>query len=69
MPTIHGVTSFKSLRSRAERILLGGRELWMASLEDILRSKRAAGRPRDLAVLDILERTLREKQKTKGETF
>jgi len=31
-----------------------------AWLADIIRSKRAAGRPRDLAVLDVLEKTLEE---------
>jgi hypothetical protein len=62
MPVIHGVKSFNSLRSRAEKIRLGKRELWVANLSDIIASKRAAGRPRDQAVLDILERTLREKE-------
>jgi hypothetical protein len=62
MPVIHGVKSFGSLRSRAEKIELGKRELWVAHLSDIIASKRAAGRPRDIAVLDILEKTLREKE-------
>src|SRR5881296_3670271 len=35
MPVIHGVKSFDSLRSRAEKIELGGRSLWIASLTDI----------------------------------
>lgn len=61
MPTIHGVKSFNSLRSRAEELDLGGHRLWVAHLADIVASKRAAGRPRDKAVLDILETTLREK--------
>jgi predicted nucleotidyltransferase len=64
MPAIHGVKSFNSLRSRAERIKLGGRGLWIAGLGDIIASKRAAARPRDNAVLEILEKTLREKSKT-----
>jgi hypothetical protein len=63
MPSIHGVKSFNSLRSRAEKIALGGHGLWVADLSDIIASKRAAGRPRDRAVLDILEITLREKNK------
>lgn len=61
MPVIHGVRSFNSLRSRAEKIELNGRPLWVAHLSDIIASKRAAGRPRDRAVLEILEKTLREK--------
>lgn len=63
MPVIHGVKSFNSLRSRAEKIELGGHRLWVANLSDIIASKRAAGRPRDKAVLEILENTLREKEK------
>ncbi|MBI2929799.1 MAG: hypothetical protein HYY24_29420 [Verrucomicrobia bacterium] len=61
MPAIHGVKSFNSLRSRAEKIELAGHSLWVAHLADIIASKRAAGRPRDKAVLEILEKTLREK--------
>lgn len=62
MGAIHGVRSLASLRARAERVTFQGADLWIASLEDIITSKKAAGRPRDLAVLDILTRTLREKQ-------
>jgi hypothetical protein len=63
MPAIHGVKSFNSLRSRAEKVRLGGCDLWVAHLSDIIASKRAAGRPRDKAVLPILDKTLREKSK------
>jgi predicted nucleotidyltransferase len=63
MPTIHGVKSFNSLRSRAEAVEIVGRKLWVAHLSDIIASKRAANRPRDRAVLEILQKTLREKQK------
>jgi predicted nucleotidyltransferase len=68
MPAIHGVKSFNSLRSRAEKIKLGGHDLWVAGLADIIASKRAAARPRDKAVLEILEKTLREKSKATGQT-
>ncbi len=68
MPVIHGVKSFNSLRSRAQKIELGGRDLWVAHLADIIASKRAAGRPRDRAVLDILEKTLREKSHSPSKT-
>src|SRR5262249_29911115 len=61
MPAIHGVKSLNSLWSRDERIDLGGHRLWVAHLADILASKRAAARPRDKDVLQILEKTLREK--------
>ena len=60
MATIHGVRSFEGLRERASRVDIGGATILVASLADIIRSKRAARRPRDLAVLEILERTLAE---------
>lgn len=66
MPVIHGVRSFNSLRSRAELMRLGRGEIWVAGLRDIIASKRAAGRPRDKAVLEILEKTLHEKSKPKA---
>jgi hypothetical protein len=62
MPVIHGIKSFNSLRSRAEKIELGGHTLWVAHLADVIASKRAAGRPRDRAALDILEKTLSAKE-------
>src|SRR5215469_6963330 len=64
MPAIHGVKSFNSLRSRAAQVALGKQKVWVADLADIIASKRAAGRPRDKAVLEILEKTLHEKAKT-----
>ncbi|MBM3880084.1 MAG: hypothetical protein FJ387_10250 [Verrucomicrobia bacterium] len=64
MPVIHGVKSFNSLRSRAERLETGGARIWVSSLADIIVSKRAANRPRDRAVLEILEATLREKNQS-----
>jgi hypothetical protein len=41
---------------------IAGLPLCVADLEDSIASKRAAGRPRDRAVLEILEATLREKR-------
>jgi hypothetical protein len=67
MSRLHGVRSFEGLRSRAEAVKFGEHELKIASLADIIKSKRATGRARDLAVLEILERTLDEKEKPKGE--
>jgi hypothetical protein len=61
MTTIHGVKSFASLRAGARAVDFSGHKLLVADLADIIRSKRAAGRPRDKAVLDILERALDEK--------
>jgi predicted nucleotidyltransferase len=55
MSTIHGIRSFAGVRDRATRIEIGGASVLVASLSDIIASKRAARRPRDLAVLDVLE--------------
>ncbi len=61
MATIHGVKSFASLRSRATAVNFEGHPVLVAALADIIKSKQAAGRPRDKAVLDILQKTLDEK--------
>jgi len=58
MTVIDGIRSFEGLRKRAKTVRLGNAELHVAALPDIIRSKRAAGRPRDLAVLEVLEKTL-----------
>jgi len=62
MPSIHGIRSFEGLRSRASLIRIDGEEGLLASLEDIIRSKKSAARPRDVAVLPILQQTLDEKK-------
>ncbi|MGH7318475.1 MAG: hypothetical protein ACRELA_02445 [Candidatus Rokuibacteriota bacterium] len=61
MPRLDGVRSFEALRARAVTVRLGPATLLVADLRDIVRSKRAANRPRDRAVLPVLEATLREK--------
>lgn len=42
------------LRDRATRVDLHGRDVWVASLEDIIAMKRATGRPKDRIELEIL---------------
>ncbi len=64
MSLIHGIRSFKSLQPRATTVDMGGAPLRVAALADIIKSKRAAGRPRDVAVLPLLEATLEESSKT-----
>jgi hypothetical protein len=64
MSAIHGIRSFEGLKSRASRVYFGEHPIWVADLRDIIKSKRALGRRKDLAVLDILEQTLDEKDKT-----
>ncbi len=63
MTVIDGIRSFEGLRRRARTIRLNDTELTVAALSDIIKSKRAAGRARDLAVLDVLEKTLGEESR------
>ncbi len=65
---IHGVTSFNSLRSRSSTVEIAGRSIRVAPLADIIKSKRAAGRPRDLAVLPVLEETLAQIESARAQT-
>jgi predicted nucleotidyltransferase len=59
MPVIHGVRTFEGLRSRATDFTIGKVTAKVASLSDIIASKKAAGRERDLAVVPVLEKTLK----------
>jgi len=56
MATAHGLRSFEGVRARATVLTIDGVPITVASLADIIKSKRAAGRPRDKAVIEILER-------------
>lgn len=60
--TMNGISSFESLRSRAQLTTVGGCDIMVASLEDVIKSKRACGREKDLASLPMLEKTLRVKK-------
>ena len=64
MGQIDGVKSYESVRGRAASYDIGGQKVLAASLDDIIRSKRAAGRAKDLAVIDILEKTRDEEANT-----
>ncbi len=68
MTTIHGVRSFAGIRDRATVVKFGETALLVASLPDIIRSKKAARRPRDRAVLDVLERTHEEASRQEAAT-
>jgi len=63
MSVLHGIKSFESLRSDAVEVEFEGHRLKVASLQKIIRSKKALGRPKDQAVIEILEKTLDEKKK------
>jgi len=54
-----GLQSFKVEFSRSPVAILEGQRVRVLPLRRVIASKRAAGRDKDLAVLPILERTLR----------
>ncbi len=57
-----GVKSFDALMKRSSKVSFDGcYNLNVALLEDIIKSKKLAGQEKDLAVLPILERTLKAK--------
>ena len=58
--------SFASVRSRAVRVRVGNRMVWVASLEDVIAAKEAAGRPKDKATLEILRQTRTVRNALKG---
>jgi hypothetical protein len=47
--------SYEALRARAIRFEVFGMPLWVASLDDVIAMKRAAGRDKDLLALQYLE--------------
>lgn len=47
---------YAQLAERAQRVVVGGVEVPVADLDDVIRSKEAAGRPKDLRVLPTLYR-------------
>jgi len=46
MSVLHGIRSFASLRSRAERVAFGRAQLWVASLDDVIAMSSARPQPR-----------------------
>ena len=54
-----GIRDFQDLETRSLSVLIGRTATQVASVEDIARSKRAAGRVKDLKVLQIFEKFLR----------
>ncbi|HAO20174.1 MAG TPA: hypothetical protein DCQ37_06595 [Desulfobacteraceae bacterium] len=68
MTIIHGINSFESLNADAVQAEFNGYALKIASLEKIIRSKKALNRAKDRAVLELLEKTLYEIRKNKKKT-
>jgi len=60
---VAGGLTFAALRARATRVVVGTESLRVATLADVIRSKKAANRPKDRAVLPILLDTLKVKAK------
>lgn len=50
-----GAPVYEQLRSRAVRQSVAGVEVFVASLEDLIAMKKAAGRPKDLVAVEELE--------------
>jgi predicted nucleotidyltransferase len=65
MGTVHGLRSFEGVRARATMVSIDGVTIAVASLDDIIRSKRAAGRPQDVAVATVLEKTYARSKQTR----
>ena len=57
-----GIESFEAVKQRGEDFFFGEHPLRVASLKDVLASKRMAGRPKDVAIIPILEKLLDAKQ-------
>lgn len=65
MAAVHGLKSYEAVRARAKVVVIEAVSITVASLEDIIKSKRAAGRRRDKAVLELLEKALEEANRQK----
>lgn len=65
---IHGLKSFEGVKRRSSTVSVGEHSLRVASLEDIVKSKQATNRPKDRAVLPVLEATLDARRKKEAKT-
>ena len=61
-----GIQDFRGLEERSLTVVVGKTETHVASVEDIARSKRAAGRVKDLKVLQVFEKFLRARDNDRG---
>lgn len=61
LPVLTSGKSFEFVRSRAMKFTIGRHIILVASVQDIIDAKRAAGRPKDIAALQILENFLKVK--------
>ena len=63
-----GTGGFEDLTVRATTLLIGDTQARVAALADVIRSKRAAARPKDLRVLPTLEQYARSRGIELGDT-
>jgi hypothetical protein len=61
-----GIRDFRALEERSLTVVVGRTETHVASVEDIALSKRAAGRVKDLKVLQVFEKFLRARDNERG---
>lgn len=52
---VPGIADYEGLRQRAQEIEIDGARVLVASLDDLLAMKRAAGRPQDMLDIEALE--------------
>lgn len=53
-----GIGGYDEIIANAEEMEVAGKRVKVLALADLIRTKRAAGRPKDVAVLPLLEATL-----------
>ncbi len=63
-----GLGDFADVKRNSAEVFFGECPLRIASLEHILASKKAAGRPKDLASIPILELTIDERRKQESQS-
>lgn len=63
MSKVSGIRSFEGIRARSASVVFGGHLLRVATIEDVIRSKEAANRLEDRAVLPILRQVVRERDR------
>lgn len=51
---VDGIPSYESVRTRARIMRIGGQDMHVASVQDLIAMKQAAGRTKDLRALDDL---------------
>lgn len=61
------IGGYEAIVGRAVEMPVAGHQMKVLALEDLIRTKRAAGRPKDLAVLPVLEATLQMLQEKGGD--